>query len=60
MNIDQAIEILDRQTGVAEEFEKWDCMDAFKLGIEALKRLQEHSPYPHEYLGGPLPGETKD
>lgn len=58
MTIDEAIEILRKDLANPGSISIEDLNEAEQLGIEALKRLKALSPYPHEYLGGPLPEET--
>ena len=60
MNIPAAITLLERwQNG--EDITSFDDVNrAVKLSIEALKRWKKNSAWPHEYTGGPLPGETQD
>jgi len=60
MTISEAIELLEGTTSDLTIYEVPDFLDAIKLGIEALKRVLQISPYPHEYTGGPMPGETKE
>jgi len=59
MTIDEAIKILTDQIGVAEEFGKVDCMDAFQLGIEALKVIKEFRTGRYKTINSPLLGETE-
>ena len=60
MTINEAIKILtlDVKGNTSISYEDWQ--KALKLGSEALKRFQEVSAWPHEYLKGPLPGETEE
>jgi len=60
MKLEEAIEIKEGELFWTRLSPESDSVKAEKLSIEAMKRLQKHSPYPHEYLGGPLPGETED
>jgi len=60
MKLEKAIEILAAFRGKGGIATHGDYIEAQKLSFEAMKRFRKHSPYPHEYLGGPLPGETKD
>lgn len=60
MNIDEAIEILEKEeedTFIGSEND-WKC--AVKLGIEALKRIKELHSGGYMVREGLLPGETEE
>ena len=60
MNLEKAIETLTKEYERWKVCNQWDYCIALKLGIEALKRLEEDrrdNPHTAWLL---LPGETKD
>ena len=59
MTIDKAIEVLETEAHLAERQPETGIYDALKLGIEALRRLEElRTPASGDPLL-PLPGETE-
>jgi len=60
MNIEKAIEILSLNVKEAGRKMPSDTLTALKLGIAALKRVEENRLPVRPYLGQPLAGETKD
>jgi len=60
MIIDEAITNLECLEQSEEAGLEDDEKDAIKLGIEALKRLQQLRLSRITWFRGPLPGETKD
>ncbi len=60
MKLTEAIEILDRITAQDEESGRPECVEAEKLGSEALKRCQLARKETSFVGPGPLPGETFD
>ena len=60
MKIDKAIEILKDTRNITFNYFSPDRKDALKLGIEALKQLQELHNRPHGSPLPPLPGETPE
>jgi len=60
MKLDKAIEILDRYFVLSHNVPLADVNEAAKLGIEALKRLQEYIEDPDfGHVVRLLPGETE-
>jgi len=55
----KAIEILKDAAHFDFPADSSDFMEATKLGIEALKRVEEAREMPLGNLGRPLPGETE-
>ena len=60
MKLEKAIEILDYMTKHRNVKSLEDCIDAIKLGIEALKRFQEGRPKHFISTVLLLPGETEE
>ena len=60
MNIPKAIEILDDLLGEGPQYPPDDRRAAVKLGIEALRRLQQLRCSRLTWFRGPLPGETEE
>jgi len=60
MTIDEAITNLECLEQSEEAGLEDDEKDSIKLGIEALKRLQQLRCSRITWFRGPLPGETKD
>ncbi len=60
MTIDKAVEILDNYQADMCLTPATDLRDAVKLGIEALKRINEIRESPLGYTEFRLPGETKE
>lgn len=58
MIISKAIELLDLYYCHLNPEPQIDCINAIKLGIEALKRIQTIRLHPGAPIYGPLPGET--
>ena len=59
MKIDEAIKILEADTGSCHEPSDPDLYDAQKLGIEALKRCKYIRTHPSEPRVWKLDGETE-
>jgi len=59
MTIDEAIIMLGELKDLYPKYIFKQFLPPVDLGIEALKRFKEISVWPHEYLRGPLPGETE-
>lgn len=60
MKIPEAIEILSRSADAGVTTFNDDFRNAERLGIEALKRVQELRDFNLATAGRILPGETKD
>jgi len=60
MTIDEAIEILELELHPSVKLSTHSSKDAVKLGIEALKRIQNSRRVWDVWNLGPLPGETKE
>ena len=60
MKLEKAIEILHDLLGEGPQFSPDDRRDAVKLGIEALKRLQDIRKSPWTTGVEILPGETTE
>lgn len=60
MTIEKAIELLQQDLNDPGSVGIMDLNDAKKLGIEALKRLQELRKMKYVTYFNPLPGETKE
>ena len=60
MKIEKAIEILEGLIPIFSSPKPGDRADAIKLGIEAMKRIQEDRRVNDDLNPYPLPGETKD
>jgi len=60
MNIEKAIEILTHYLGKDSRCYDPDLYDSVKLGIEALKRLQQLRTSRITWFRGLLTGETDD
>jgi len=55
-------EAIDRNVELKGELVREGRLEKAKsvqLSIEAMKAILTFFPYPHNYIGGPLPGETK-
>jgi len=59
MNIDKAIEILKDENSVEWRSPDHDYRDAIKLGIEALKQIQQIRAYAKKLYLPLLPGEAE-
>jgi len=59
MTIDKAIEILHQEVATNPFIRQTDLQDALKLGIEALKRLEDNRKGYAIPPNDPLTGETK-
>jgi len=60
MKIKAAIKVLDNILSRLAIYEEPDDRKAIELGIEALKRLQEHRNHHIDIFFRALPGETVD
>jgi len=60
MTIDEAIKEIEKAISFAHFTHPSRTEEALKLGIEALKRLQQGRAGGFPYFNLPLPGETKD
>lgn len=60
MTIDKAIKILTNLGNTNPKADTRNYKQALKLGIEALKRVQEHRHYNVASSAIKLPGETKE
>lgn len=60
MTIDEAIEILEHKTNLAQFRNDPTMMSAIKLGIESLKREKGNREDPDYFIVRRLPGETKE
>ena len=60
MTIDEAINMLERITAQDDESGRPECVEAEKLGIEALKRIRHYRKWGAMATNFDLPGETKD
>lgn len=60
MTLEEAIEILGEFVVESEDEEDIKGNKAAKLGIEALRRIQEARTKYHSVWGDTLPGETKE
>jgi len=60
VKIDEAIKILDRHYNLHHNVSRAELDEASRLGIEALKRLQDNRRDPEFDHWIPLPGETED
>lgn len=60
MTIEQAIKILQDTESTYQHRDWEDYIDAVKLGIEALERVQFNQTSRGAILIGLLPGETKE
>lgn len=60
MKLEKAIELIEHCAHTHARYDRVEIKAALRLGIEGLKRIQELNPYPHGYIGGPLPGETEE
>ncbi|MBU0847430.1 hypothetical protein KKH23_09630 [Patescibacteria group bacterium] len=60
MTLDKAIEILTIHNDHNPNFADADRREAYRLGIEALKREKENRDNPDFVRVGQLPGETND
>jgi len=60
MNIPKAIEILAQEEEILDGCEESDFVDALKLGIESLKRLEKDRAERWRRALPLLPGETED
>jgi len=58
MNLQKAIEILEKVPANINNPWDFDQQNALKLGIEALKRLKVGRRAGHPYFTAKLPGET--
>jgi hypothetical protein len=60
MTLKEAIKMLDRIAAQDEDSGRPECVEAEKLGIEALKRLIFERNQGQPIVFFPLPGETKE
>lgn len=60
MTIDEAIKMLDRISAQDEESGRPECVEAEKLGIEALKRVKRLRPNECYANSTRLPGEKSN
>ena len=60
MTLDQAIELLRDEAQSPRYLHAPDKVDAFKLGIEALKEVEHARSISFGVVSLKLPGETKD
>ncbi|MBA7700056.1 hypothetical protein ES703_108762 [subsurface metagenome] len=60
MTLEKATEILADSAYNGSTTFNSNFRDALKLGIEALKRLQENRHYAPPQIPRPLPGETEE
>ncbi len=60
MKIEKAIEELEKELKEPSTFNYPNTLSATKLGIEALKRIQQCRFPPYGRMEDTLPGETKD
>ena len=58
MTIEKGIEILTQQVRYYNQVYQIDIVEALKLGIEALKRVQYNHGIILQTIHVPLPGET--
>ena len=58
MTLEEAIEILDRIAAQDEECGRPECVEAEKLGIEALRAVKDARANNYYTPIQPLPGET--
>lgn len=59
MQLAKAREVLEQELHLAERQPELDVIDALKLGIEALKRVEEHRKPEGINPHLALPGETR-
>jgi hypothetical protein len=59
MTLDEAIETLETVLGCTETDEPEGCIEALKLGIEALKMIQGFRTSVYKINSSLLPGETE-
>lgn len=60
MKLVKAIEKLDDLIHARAAMAEFDTIDAIKLGIEALKLIQNYRNWGGFSCGEPLPGETEE
>jgi hypothetical protein len=60
MTLDKAIKELESAIPPREAILANDLLDAMRIGVEALKRLQDNRRDPEFDHWLPLPGETED
>jgi hypothetical protein len=60
MKLEKAIEILDNHQCDLPRNEVPDLVTAIKLGIEALKRIQDGRAKGYDFFAHNLPGETEE
>jgi len=60
MKLEKAIEILYLSKEPEFEGDSNDFYEALKLGIEALKLIDEQPPHGYTCIPRPLPGETEE
>ena len=60
MTIDETIRVLENEIRISELNNRPYEVSAFKLGIEALKRVQLYRKGMYIGLGDKMPGETKE